>query len=104
MDSYLKSTSEPDRLEITQLGSYSRQFLKGNQQLFNTIEVALRPFTFQVSATHESIEIVGDDVAVKLISKLFDQISEAMNGNLPLDIPHANLTISGIVQHCLSIY
>jgi phosphate starvation-inducible PhoH-like protein len=101
MYSNLKVMSEPRQLEIKQLGNFSKQFLVENKYLPKTIERALLPFKFQISSTHDSIQVEGDEIAVMLVSSFFEQISGALSELRTLDIPQIDATISGVVKHAL---
>ncbi len=101
MDSYLKIMTEPHQVEIRQLGNYSKQFLIDNEYLVKAIEKALLPFKFHVSSTHDSIQVGGDEIAVMLVTKLFDQISGAPDEHKSPEILQTDTIISGIVEHAL---
>ncbi len=101
MDSYFKIMTEPQQLEIKQLGSFSKQFLDENEYLLKAIKRELLPLKFNVSSANDSIQVNGDEIAVMLVSKLFDQISGALSEHRSLDIPQTDTAISDVVERAL---
>ncbi len=101
MYSDLKIMSEPRLLEIKLLGNFSNQFLVENEYLLKAIERNLLPFKFSISSTHDSIQVEGDEIAVMLVSNLFDKISETLSELKTLDSPQTDAIISSIVEHVL---
>jgi len=101
MDSQFKSTSPASLLEINRLGKFSGQFLAENELLIKEIEQALLPFRFRASSTQEAIVVEGDQVALKLVSKILDEYIEERTGHTQLDSAKTSAIISTVVEYAL---
>jgi phosphate starvation-inducible protein PhoH and related proteins len=101
MNSYSLSTMQPSVQAIRLLGWSGERFVAAHDALLKTIESAILPFCFQISATHEGVQVDGDKVAVMLVAKILERIRDGRAKNATEDDTLLKATVTAAIADAL---
>lgn len=87
--------------EVRLPGQLGERFLLEQDGLVKAIQREVLPFSFRISATHEGVQVNGDEVAVMLVSKLLERIRDVMAENGTADTSLLKATVASAIANTL---
>lgn len=102
MDSNPIPTTKPRSQDVKLPDLLSERLLAERDGFVKLAEMAVLPFSFQISATSDGLQVKGDDVAVMLVSRALERIADAMRRTASADNSLFKAMLSSEVENSLS--
>lgn len=101
MESISPSTTGPSTQEVLLPGQLGERFIDAQVELLRAAENALLPYRFQLSPTHQGIQIAGDDVAVVVMSQILERIRDLVSVSPSVDPSALRVAASNVIANNL---
>lgn len=101
MDYYFSPTVRQCTEEVIIPKQYDKQIFSSQSQLFDEIHTIIAPYKFSIRPTSDSIQVSGDDIAVKIVAKIISVIAGNKVDASPSEMKSPEKIISSVVSEAL---